>query len=316
MHKAPIISLCNEVYNVPVLIGAADELVTLREKKNVYNVNPHLKYWATFFLLKASTTSGKLNDWNKQKQQLLQYLRLSDATFRKQLATLTKLELVTVTAGNITLNSYKEAARILGITYKGETTIIYKPQNYKNETQVFQYLLVAQEIESNRAHQTAELHRKFQKNLSGNATELHLLLKQYGYNPLQLQNNAQEFQQALLRIQQSTFRDKSGLTNVAFSLRADVNRSCKAWAGDHSYKSASSASYIKKKLHQLQVAVITKTTVESTQRCRFYYTDKAGKKKEGFKWNKKALQTIWRLCDHVSVNLAPPPEPLNLKNAA
>ncbi len=297
-----------DTYLVPVLRGAADQLVSLREKKLVYNVNPHLKYWATWFLLKTISSSGVINRWNKQKQFLLQYLRLSDGTLRSQLATLKRLGLITEdykASGSINLCSYKTAAQIMGIEYKGETPIEYKPNTYKNETQVFRYILVAQEVESNQDHQLTELYRKFQKNLSGNAIELVKLLKQFGYTDEQL-NTPLQLQQALLKVQKSVFKDKSGLTDVAFTLRADINRSVGTWAKHHGYAHAQSASFLKNKFRKLGIADIKQEVINSNDRSRLYYVDENGDKKEGYKWNKKALQTAWRLCDQVTVQINPP----------
>lgn len=307
-QRTPIRSINQqEVYLVPVLRGAADHLITLREIKVVRRVNPHLRYWATWFLLKTISSSGVINRWNKQKLFLLQYLRLSDSTLRSQLATMKRLGLITQchkATGNITLCSYKEAAQIMGIEYKGETTVEYKPNEYKNEQQVFRYILVAQEAESNQADQLKELYRKFQKNLSGSATELLQELRQLGYTDEAL-SNPKQFQQALMRLQKIVFRDKSGLTDVAFSLRADINRSVHTWATHHGYAHGQSASFLKNKFRKLGLASIEQVIINSDDRCRIYYTEK-GEKKDGYKWNEKALQTAWRLCDQVTVHITPP----------
>ncbi|TWI80547.1 hypothetical protein IQ13_3225 [Lacibacter cauensis] len=306
---APILSInSKKEYAVPVLIGAADHLVTLREESaKGYMINPHLRYWATWFLLKSFTTSGVIQQWNKQKRTLLDYLRISDCTFRSQLNALQRLNLITEDykkTGNITLCSYKEAAQIMGISYKGTTAVQYKPFDYENERQVFRYILVAQEVQSNQDNQLQELYRKFQKNLSGNATELLNELRQLGYTDDKLKT-AKQFQQALLRLQKIVFRDKSGLTAVAFSLRADVNRSVTTWARQHGYQSGQGASYIKKKFRKLGIAVIEQHCINSNDKSRLYWVDKSGNKHEGYKWNKTAQRTAWRLCDQVSIQITP-----------
>lgn len=309
MNNRTAIRVINEqeTYLVPLLLGAADHLVSLREKKNVYNVNPHLKYWATFFLLKTISSSGVIHNWNKQKHFLLQYLRLSDGTFRSQLSTLKKLGLIEdyKASRSIILCSYKNAAHIMGIEYKGECQVEYKPNTYNNETQVFRYILVAQEVESNQDHQLTELYRKFQKNLSGKATDILSALRQLGYTDEALRS-PQQFQQALLRLQKIVFRDKSGLADVAFSLRADINRSVRTWAKHHGYAHAQSASFLKNKFRKLKIADIKQECINSNNRCRLYFIDEEGNKRDGYKWNKKALQTAWRLCDQVTVQITPP----------
>ena len=300
-----------ELFQVPVLVGAAEELVTLRTKATVYRVNRPLRYWATWFLLKSITTSGKISCWNQQKQTLLNYLRLSDGTFRRQLNELKALGLLRLEEvtgkrdKHIVLTSYKDAAHIMGIQYKGETVITYQPHTYANESQVFRYLLVAHEVECNQQLQLGELYRKFQNNLSGYATEILSALSHVGADVSQVQRSAAAFQKALLQLQKTVFRDRSGLASVAFSLRADINRSCTTWASHHGYAHGQSASFLKHKLQKLGVASVTKTFVRSKERSRLYVPGSAGERRDGYKWVKGCKQTLWVLCDQVSVKLNP-----------
>jgi hypothetical protein len=307
LSKTPVIPLHGEVYKIPVLIGAADELVTRRAKKNVYHVNPELKYWATWFLLKSFTTSGRIQAWNKQKKELLEFLRMSDGSFRNQLYKLQQLKLISIDKSavgrdrDITLTSYKEAAAILGIIYKGTELIEYKPSSYANETQVFRYLLAASEIVSNQQLQLDELYRKFQKNCSGHTTEILLQLKQIGADTQRCTTDKQYLQQQLLKLQKIVFREQSEMASVTFSLRADVNRSCKKLAADHNYAHAQSASFIKKKLEKLGACKIEKVRVHSEARTRLYVPSADGRRRDGYKWIKGSKVTAWFLCDQISV---------------
>lgn len=313
----------SQLVKVSVLIGAADYLVQQREKKNVYNVNQPLKYWATWFLLKTFTTSGRLQAWNKQKQELLSLLRLSDGTFRRQLDQLKAAGLIRVEKSlvgrdkDISLVSYREAADIMGIPFKGTTIIDYKPLTYKNETQVFRYLIVAQEVESNQQLQLDELHRKFQKNLSGCTTEIQLQLKQIGSDMKRIATDKQYLQQELLKLQKIVFRDRSGLAEVVFSLRADVNRSCNTWADHHGYAAGQSASFLKKKLQNIGVAKVEKVFVRSDERTRLYVPCTTKGRRDGYKWIKGLKSTVWFLCDQISISLNDKPvPPVELKKAA
>ncbi len=307
-----------------MLAGAAEHLVTLRSKVQVYNINRPLKYWATWFLLKSLTSSGKIHRWNAQKQTLLAFLRLSDGTFRRQLAELKSMGLLQLErAGersrdkNIILASYSTAAQVMDIPYKGEVNVPYKPHEYANETQVFRYLIVASEIQSNQRLQLGELNRKFQKNLSGNATEILLALKAVGADPSAVQSSPEAFQQALLKLQKAAFRDRSELAGVAFSLRADVNRSCSTWASQHGYAHAVSASFLKRKLVKIKAITVQKTCVHSQVRTRLYVPGADGTRRDGYKWFKGPKTTVWLLCDQISVTLhGAPPAPGSQKKAA
>lgn len=322
-HLKAILPHEQECYNVPVLIGAADQLVTLREKKNVYMVNPHLKYWATWFLLKTFTTSGRIQAWNKQKAELLQFLRMSDGSFRNQLYKLQQLKLITIEKSavgrdrDIALTSYKEAAAIMGIIYKGTELIEYKPHTYENEAQVFRYLLAAKEIVSNQQLQLDELYRKFQKNCSGHTTEILLQLQKIGADAKRCTTDKQYLQQQLLKLQKIVFREQSEMANVTFSLRADINRSCKKMAADHNYAHAQSASFIKKKLQKLGACTIEKVRVHSDARTRLYVPCSDGRRRDGYKWIKGSKQTAWFLCDQISVfTNGSVPAPVQTKKAA
>ena len=306
-------------YNVPVLVGAAEHLVTLREKLNAYNTNPQLKYWASWFLLKSISTSSKIDNWVAQRDFLKQYLRLSDGTLRKQIGELARMGVITKEAdGALTLASYKQAAQVMDIPYRGTTIIQYKPHTYGNETQVFRYFLVALEVKSNQLRQLEELNRKFQKNLSGNTTDLLLALNDIGADIKQVYRDPQYLQQQLLKLQKRVFRDKSGLANVAFSLRADLNRSCSTLADAHGYAHGQSASFIKKKLQILGAAKVTKCMVHSKERTRLYIPLGDGQRKDGYKWVKGRKNTAWVLCDQVDVLLhnGSATQPDNLKKAA
>lgn len=326
MSTAPVISINqNNVYQIPVLIGAANELVGLREKKNVYNVNPHIKYWATWFLLKSFTTSGRIQAWNKQKRELLEFLRMSDGSLRNQLYKLQQLKLISIEKSaigrdrDLVLTSYKEAAGIMGIIYKGTEIINYKPHEYANESQVFRYLLTAKEIESNQQLQTDELFRKFQKNCSGHTTEILLQLSKIGANTNRCMADKHYLQQQLMKLQKIVFREQSAMASITFSLRSDTNRSCRRAAEDYKYKSHTSFSYIKKKLLKVGAIAVEKVLVNSKERSRIYYmAEVEGKhiRKDGYKWNDKAQQTYWRLCDQVTVTLSGEKKPEALKAAA
>ena len=318
-----IVSTEQQCYTIPVLIGAADELVTLREKKNVYNVNPHLKYWATWFLLKSFTTSGRIQAWNKQKKEMLEFLRMSDGSFRNQLYKLQQLKLITIEKSaigrdrDITLTSYKEAAAIMGIIYKGTEIINYKPDEYANETQVFRYLLAAKEIVSNQQLQLDELYRKFQKNCSGHTTEILLQLQKLGADAQRCTTDKQYLQKQLLKLQKIVFREQSEMANVTFSIRADINRSCKKMAADHKYAHAQSASFLKKKLQKLGACKIDKVRVHSEARTRLYVPCADGRRRDGYKWIKGSKVTAWFLCDQISVfTNGGAPAPVQTKNAA
>jgi hypothetical protein len=283
---------------VPVITGAAEELVGHRELRNKYHTNRSIKTWSCWFLLKSLTSSGKIQRWRTQREFLFEWLQMNEKTFYARLKEMTQLQLITVDEEeNIHLVSYDKAAQILEVPYIGLTNIEYNPEKYGGK-QVFQYFLRAEEFRYQQQRQRSALLYYLDKNpLLKN--DLHLLMVKYGADGQQLQISGSYFQERLLLLQMRSFKEGSDILQYILTHRADINRGVSRIKDNHNYKSTQSVSYMKKRMLKLQVITITKKKVESSERSRLYIPD-GDKKKDGYKYVRRTRQTVWFLTDQIS----------------
>lgn len=294
------------IYKVPVINGAAKALVSERQLRNKYETNREIKYWSTFFLLKALTTSGDIQNWRSQRQLILSWLQMNEPTFYNQLKILKEKKLLTVDkAFNITLISNRDACTILDIEYTGITLLPYNPCQNEGK-QIFQYFLRAEELRSKQEDQLEGLAYHLNKNpLLRN--DLHWLLVHQGANPDKLVTDKKYLQERLLKLQLNYFRHGSKILEYAFSRRADINRSVNRIKEDHCYKSARSVSYMKMRMKKLKLILVEKICTISKERERIYVPDASKKNgvRDGYKWLRKAKETAWFLCDQISITYLP-----------
>lgn len=323
---------------VPVLNGAAKELVGHRELRGMYTgkksrkqrkkkseeyyakrtegyqTNRSIKTWSCFFLLKALTTSGKIQNWThvNNKARLLTWLQMEENTFRSRIKEMTVLNLVSTSKDknrtvDIILTSWEKAAAILGIQYTGTTQIKYNPDELQGK-QIFQFVLRAEEFKQEQQKQLEALMYHLDKNpLLKN--DYHLMLLKHGADDKQLRNPVY-FQQRLLSLQMHLFKEGSDILDYIFSRRADINRSGNLIKEHHSYKSTQSVSYLKRRMHKLKVIIVQKIIVESACRSRLYIPD-GEKRRDGYKWLQKKQHTAWFLTDQITFKYAtePPGKP-------
>ncbi len=287
-------------YHVAILTGAAECLVNQRELRTKYQTNRQIKYWSTYFLLKALTTSGQIKNWRSQRPLILGFLQMNENTFYNHLQALQTLNLVQVDeAYNIKLASYKAAAGILEITYTGLTIIPYNPLKNAGK-QIFQYFLRAEEFKHQQQRQISGMMHHLGKNpLLRN--DLQHYLMQAGADEKKLKE-PRYFREQLLKLQIAAFRHGSANLDYIMTRRADVNRSNGAIQKNHSYISKRSASYLKMRMKKLHIIAIQKICVESKERSRLYVPGEDGKRTEAYKWNKKSQKTIWFLTDQITFN--------------
>ncbi len=287
---------------VPILTGAADILVTHRELRNKYCTNSSIKTWSIYFLLKAQGTSGIIKNWTAQKQQLLSFCKITENSFRARLADLKALGLATVSDNRtITLTSFIKAADILGITYEGITNIEY---NYELPgQQIFQYFLRAEEIRTNQHKQLKALCYYASKNPLLKE-QLLVILRDAGADVKKLQSNLTYFQMQLLKMQQQAFKEGSPLLDIIHALRADINRSVKTIRDHHTYKSAQSVSYMKRRMTQMEIITYEHICIESAERTRLYVSEAAGstkpRRRDAYKYLPAKKVTAWFLTDQIN----------------
>lgn len=298
MMQAPLkhISFSNPT-EVPVLIGAAEELVRHRELRTKYETNRSIRTWSTWFLLKALTSSGKIQKWRSQREYLFHWLQLNENTFYARLHEMKALGLVTIDDHeNIHLVSYEKAAEVLNIAYTGLVRLEYNPEKYAGK-QAFQYILRAEEFRYQQSRQLNALLYHLDKNpLLKN--DLHSLLIKYGADGQQLLKDGSYFQERLLKLQMLLFKEGSDILQYVLTHRADINRGVNRIKENHSYKTKQSVSYLKRRMLKLNVILIEKKKVESVERSRLYVPD-GDKKRDGYKYCRKSKNTVWFLTDQI-----------------
>jgi len=301
---------------VPVLTGAPEVLVAMREIRGrhvtagkAYETNRHIKYWSTFFLLKALSSTSYIQYWIQQKKHLLHWLQLNENTFRRHLAWMKENGLAEINKINysIRLCSYEAAAAILGIEYTGTFQVEFSPDKCKGK-QTFQYLLRVEEFEHHKNRQLAALMFKIDNNPSLKNDLLHHLV-QLGADYLRMQSDPAYYAGRLLQLQIKLFRQGSDIFQYIMSLRADVNRGAKLIKQHHRYRSCQSVAYMKRKLASLGLARVWKLVIESEARMRFQIPAQKDTPlrlirkdgtQDGYKWVREGRKTMWRLTDQVS----------------
>jgi hypothetical protein len=281
---------------VPVLIGASEVLVAHREMRTSYQTNRSIKTWATYFLLKSLSIPSVIKTWTNQKDNLLDYCRMTERSFYTRLQELKRLGLITISKNYcIHLVSYEKAAQILGIPFTGTIKIEYHAKT--EGKQIFQYHLVLDEIRCNQNKQIEAISYKANKNPQLRET-LEAVMIQYGADGYRL-DDERYFQEHLLRIQLALFKTGSDSWSLISELRGDKNRSVQGIRKQYGYRSAQSVSYFKGRLLELNIAVIVKKLVESDARTRLYVPDGQGRRRDRVKYCRRTKRTVLFLCDDI-----------------
>lgn len=314
----------DKIYQVKVLNGAAEILCAqktligkyCKKRSTGYQTNPEIKYWSSFFLLKAiSPNSSVIENHRQQIDFICRFIGISKRTLSAHLFWLRKMKLATIDK-NITLVSWDTAAHILDIPYSGTILLPYNP--LKNEgKQDFQYQLRTVEIEANQQMQLDGLMTKLDHNPSlKNDLVYHLV--QQGADQQRLFKDRAYFQQRLIQLLIWFFKKGSEFLQRLFSNRVDINRGIATMASHHNYKSKQSVCYLKRVLFKLGLVQVKKIQVISEARSRLYYQDKEGKQHDAFKWFNNQKQTSLTLTDQIIINyeIQKPGKRKTLQNAA
>lgn len=293
----------DQLYQVRILKGAPEALVSCRELRNKYETNREIKIWSVFFLLKALTTAPFIEDWKKQRSLLLTWCQMGERTFYFYLDQLKKRKLITIDqCFNIHLTSWEQAAHLLNIVYLGTHSIQYNPEKYEGK-QVFQHFLRAEEILSNQTNQHIGLMSKLDKNPTLR-DDLMTMMLQLGADRQRLFTDKVYLRERLLQLQLHLFKRGSELCDYSWQARADINRCARTIQEHHHYKAAQSVSYMKRRMFKHGVITVKKVRVISEGRARLYIPDptKENGFKEGYKWFEDQKQTALILCDQISIN--------------
>lgn len=290
--------------SVRILTGAPMMLVKKRESRTSYQTNNEIKYWSTWFLLKALTTTGYIQRWTCQKPYILEWLQMGKGTFRSHLRWLQSKKLLSIDrpSHSIRLVKYSHAAKIMGIDFAGTYEVSYD-QNKQHGKQAFRYVLVMEEFKESQKKQLSGLFKKMDANPSLKQT-LILLLEKEGCDSERVVSDREYFAERLLQLQIRAFREGSELLSLIFSVRADLNRGVKKIREHHGYRSQQSVSYLKRCMFSSGVIAVEKIAVVSTDRSRIYVPSDKDQTivRDGHKWLPGKKQTALFFCDQVTAN--------------
>jgi hypothetical protein len=281
----------------PITITAPVELIAYsvgeRAKVNKYETNRFIRAIGTWLILKSETTSGVIQEYSQQLPYLLAITQLSTASFYSRINFLVKEGLITKENNQLILASFQDAGNKYYLhNTNNKISFTYDP----NGKQQIHYLLSAVEIKHNQELQAQALQRKLDKNPIIKVEQLKLIHECGG--DVRKMNDSNYNRECLFALQLQSFeqyRKGSTIHNALHAFRADVNRGVKGIATAMNAKSASTASYLKKKLQQQQICSVTKiegvTSGVRSRKDKYHYVN----------WNQLLKQTVWYVCDQMQV---------------
>jgi hypothetical protein len=245
-----------------------------------YYTNRVIKPLCTYFLLKALTPSGVIRDYTKIP--LLDYLKVSKATFYSHLKQLESLKLVKRTGDSLRLTSYDRMAEMFDLVPQSSniTYITY------NCTVKFHYLVYGSILHNSQK----EIKRVVENKIKCNPE-----LVDHYKRVLSVTTSATEFQKALLQKQISDFKTKQPedlRENFETELiNADLQITARNIRKRFGFKSYKSVAFLKSMLKRLRIAEINKRSIVSAHRCR--------KPRQYVEYNRETKVTTWRLPDEI-----------------
>lgn len=253
-----------------------------------YETNQLIKALDTWLILKAETSSGYIQQWNRQKDYLLKICKVSESIFRHRLNILADLKILQYNRHGITVASWEKFGASLNIETDNRLTVNYC---IHDKSKVQQWI-IATEIEDNKQRQEYALLLKLNKNLECK-TEIRETLIKSGADRTRLNSDTAYFIAMMKAFYLSDFVSKSEIHNVLIHFRPDNNRSVYGMAKAWNCKHPQTVSYWKKKLKQSNIIDIQKLSIESLSRTR--------NKMCRVLWLEKDKATLLRLCDQIDI---------------
>lgn len=276
-----------QTLTIQIPVALARYVTYQRKLVTKYHTNQLIKALDTWLVLKAESRPGYIQQWNQQKQTLLQLCKCSESIFRHRLRILQGLRLVTFDRHHIRLCSWDQMSKILDIDCKDKLTIHYKIDN--NE-KVHQWI-IATEIEDNQNRQSYMILKEVNKNPEIKM-ELFAAMIKDGADRKRLDDPAY-FLALLKALYLSDFVRASDIHDILVSIRPDNNRGVRGIAAAWNAKHPMTATYWKRKLQNAGIIDISKLQVQSETRTR--------NKECKVLWSPKAKETVLCLCDQITV---------------
>lgn len=279
-------------------------LINKREKVNKYETNRMIRAVDTFLCLKSLTTTGVIQNYNSQIDQLAHFAQITKPSFYNRLQYLHDRKLIEKKGGNIYLTSWKNFGKFFDIDCSHFLTIKYNPDDKRKIYQIISAL----EIQIAQQRQRDYFILKISKNPDIKRA-IETLMIDAGADGKKL-NDPVYFQKTLWQLQLLSFEQLTPGTDTNFLLnifRADVNRCVTTIQAAYGYKSKQSISYIKKILSLNGIIQVRKQVTVSKVRGRKTDTwketvkDKEVTRHPHVRWLQVPKQTIWFACDDIIV---------------
>lgn len=258
-----------------------------RDQVQKYQTNQVIKALDTWLVLKHETRAAIIQDWNKQKAQLLAICKVSESIFRHRLKLLAEMQLIQFDRHNIRICSWNDLATIIGIKIDNKFSVQYDTTN----KQRLQDWLIAAEIKDNQNRQDYSILKKVNENPLIKQDFVNAMISA-GADSKQLKN-ADYFLSWLNVLYRQDFVKASAIHDLLVLIRPDNNRGVKTMADHWTAKHPTTVSYWKRVLQKAGIAYISKLQVESTERVRNRHCH--------VMWLKKQQQTCLALCDNIMI---------------
>lgn len=272
---------------ISIPVELARLAVTQRTVRTKYQVNDFIRYMDTWLVLKAITRSGYIQDWNKQKAEILQLCKCSETIFRLRLRWLAKKNFLCLEGKSIRISAYDTVAKILNIDLNKKFVIHYD----STSKQRVQEWLIATEINDNQQRQDYMILKRVNKNPHYNMQLTAAMIKD-GADINQL-GNADYFLNRMKSLYLADFVEASDIHELLIDVRPDNNRGVKGIKKAWNTKAAQTVSYWKKILSSVGIIDISKLQIQSCERVRNKHCK--------ILWSKKDGETVLVLTDQITV---------------
>lgn len=247
-------------------------IIQLRKQKNKYEINVLTKPVAFYYLLKTLTTSGIIQNYFEQINEICALCDITKPTFYKRLKECKKLNLLSYSrkTGTITLVSYYKLAETFDYTSTNLVTVEFKPSEQK-----LHHVLEALYLQL--AEQARAL--AFEKRIKSNP-ELRKELDKYITT-----DEKGNYATALKALQIEAFKQGHEKYTEIFLLNPFTTCNSKTMCLMFNFKSEQSIAYLKSKLQRNKLLTVRpQTTISQTnQRIKHAF----------IKWDNENKRTIW-----------------------
>lgn len=262
-----------------------------------YETNRTLKSYAFYALLKTTTQSGKLTNYKDQAKFLRKLFKCTRNTLPTIIAQLQQLKLIEIEGTDLKLVSFERAAELVELPYKRGDDVVIE-YNIDSKEKIY-HLFFAAEIAINQRTQLNAIQKKLLFN-SEACHQLTLVASQLTGIDFKIIKAMpiDEFCKLIFSLQKNQFVKESKYFKLLNIVRVDVNRKLGNLVAAWGFKSYLSATYIKRKLHQLQLIKLEKQSPiysECGNRIRTI------SKKYIDKFNHQNKLTAWFIPDQLNV---------------